>query len=524
MNTRVHAIAGFVLACLLFSLQHWSGKPVFNPHESASALHFDEAVLYAPGARRFADTGVPAWELDVIELRDERFAYPVTHQIVLGTLARLVGGVERAFVIAHTLFPACVWLGFFGLVVVSTRNAALSSAAAWVAILAAAAPRNAVLLGSQALIQPLEMCRTPHPSLSTLLLLLVLGGLLQCITTRQRAWPWLTGVALGLLFYSYYFHAVAAWTAAGALLLFAWRRMGAAVLTGLVVAAPYFQWTMNSMRSGNSRQLMERIGSFERTPDWLALAGLVVCVFCFFRLRSQLPANDRRRAVMWLLTALLAGACVVANLHLITGYNAQHEHAYNRIIQPFGVLLVALIIPSAAVTRWLPQAAALLLLTLAAVRQVKVAALDPPAAPAALGVLAQQDGELVVGVLDEPTRALLPVLTKHWSFVPMAFRTLASNEEILTRFVIVAKLGGMTKAAALEMIRKLGARSYCYGLLDDVVLKPADAQRFDRIWDSLDPAQALQTRRLDVLVLPEGKIPAGSAFTPLAPGVFKLLR
>ena len=72
-------------------------------------------------------------------------------------------------------------------------------------------------------------------------------------------------------------------------------------------------------------------------------------------------------------------------------------------------------------------------------------------------------------------------------------------------FESLALLSG--KAARGQM------RTYCYGLLDDYELKQADAVLFEKLWAEVDPAQALQSRRLDVLVLPPGKSPTGTGFT-----------
>lgn len=540
MSARFHAVAGFAIAVVLFSLPQWlkQDAPVFTAHRGASAMHYDEGALYAPGVRRFADTGRPAWELDVYELRSERFAYPVTHQIVLGALARAAGGVGGAFAIAHSLFPALIWLAFFALMLRATQHAPLSSFAAWAALVIAAAPRNAFLLGASAFIQPLEMTRTPHPALSTAILLLALWGLLQCLTRQHALWLWFTGPLFGLLFYTYYFHAVAAWTALGCVLIFsrdAWRRLTIIVVTGLAVATPYLLWTVTSMRSGISRHLMARIGVFERTPDWIGIAGLVVSGFIFVAMAFRRPKNGSASFdVPWLLVALLTGAFVVTNLHLVTGYNAQHEHAYNRLVQPFGLLLAVI-----AGHRWfgyllfrpLIDLGTVLVIVLAGCRQTYVASAMPSFARESAAQSQQLrrldglDGPLVIGVLDEEIRALLPAFTRHWSFVPVGFRTLASNEEILTRFVIIARLTGVSHDESLGLLKSpppSGAmRTFCYGLLDDFSVQPADVDRFENLWrkfdDSAELPRSLATRRLDVVLVPSDHAPVQVSGVNLAP-------
>lgn len=535
MSVRYQGIIGFVIAVVLFGLVHicsWGHAPVFSADRSASASVYDESTMYAPGVTRFAEHLRPAWELDVIELRGERFSYPIMQHIVLGSLARVAGGVELAHVLAHSILPACSWLILFAWVWRARRDVALAGAAAWTSVVFAAAPRNVLLLGADAFTQPLEFSRTPHPSLSTLILLLALWGVLQCVTRQRTVWLWITGPLFGALFYSYYFHTVAAWTALGGVLLimlFArparWWRLLIIPITGMVVALPYFKWTLTGMRSGNSVALMRRIGEFEHTPSLPALAGFVMFAALFVWLGMRKPWEDVRRSQIWLLTAVITGAFVLANLHVLTGYNAQHEHAFNRIIQPLAVILLACALPLPAWPwrKWLLHAVSLCIISLGAVRQVHVAAhhCSFTQQPALFAALKKEGAEIVVGTLDESIRGLLPTLTPHWSFVPIGFRTLATNEEVLARFVVVAKMGGVSHDEARELLVSPDPqgymRTYAYGLLDDFEIKPEDLQQFEKLWTATAPLQALKSRRLDLLLLPKGKAPAafdGIQFDP----------
>lgn len=515
MSARHHAILGFGIAALLFGMTHWlpgGGGPVFAADFGVSSLKYDESTLYSPGARRFADTLCPAWELDVIELRDARFSYPITHQIVLGVIAKLAGGVERAYMLGHSLLPACVWLLFYMLMLAGKHDAALASAAAWTACLAAAAPRNALLLGEDSFTQALELTRTPHPALSTAVLALALWALTRSLSQSGFKWPLIAGLCMGGLFYTYYFHAVAGWAALGGLFLISvfqrekgeWKELGIIALIGILVAVPYLFWTLASMRSGITRELMGRIGWFHRIPDVKALFGLAAAILLSLWLAKR---GQGRSPAARVLAALLAGAFFVANLHLVTGYNAQHEHAYNRLLQPFGVLLAAVLLPVPR-TRLLHVVSAVWI-GLAACRQAMVARHEkkqtvPEAALASLNAL---DGGQVVAVMDGSLRGILPVKTPHWSFVPFGCRTLASNEEILIRFIVMAKLAGASKDETRALLHGKAQpgqfRTFCWDLLVSYEPREADAELFESLWDKTDPSAVLQTRRLDVLLLPD---------------------
>ena len=174
-----------------------------------SAQTYDETQLYAPGARRFFELGSTNTEVDVFELRDARSGYPILHSVIIGSLAKIVGSLETAWVIAHAVFPAAVWL-IFTLTARYVGLATLSAATLAAGIcLFAFGPRNYLLLGTHALIQPLELTRMPQPGLSIIFFLsaIVLTGL--AIERRRNVLVLLAGIAIAANFYSYYYYWVA---------------------------------------------------------------------------------------------------------------------------------------------------------------------------------------------------------------------------------------------------------------------------------------------------------------------------
>ena len=539
-------IIGGVVALLLFPLVDLINLAalgarfsVFSTASEISPLTYDESALYAPGAAKFAAHLTPFWELDVIELRAEKFSYPVTHEVVFGLLGRLVG-MEAAWMLGHAILPALCWLGFFRLLASATGHPEASWCASWFIVVIAAAPRNMLGIGVGSWTQPLELTRLPHPALSTLLLLVALGCLLRVLSGRGHAKVWAAGagVTLGLLFYTYYFHWLALWPALCLMLVaairFRWPEGKALLWTGVVAVvtgAPYIGWTAGSMMSKNSDPLLQRLGHFGRQPDVVGLILLVIfsvlMVMVMHRRKSAASGQEGAHS-LWLVTCLLVGAAVAANFHLITGYNAQHEHAYNRLIQPFGIVLGA-----GLALQFVPRLREMLntvklrraliagggaIIMLAANRQVCVAgnirAFHDTEHP--FGRMARQldaiEGEKVIGTLDEGIRTLLPTVTDHWSFVPVGFRTIASDSEVLLRFAIVARIAGYSEEEALAILKTpspgVHLRSYAYGLLDHASIHPGLEAEFRRLWRDTDVAEALRSRWLDLVVLPAGRAPA----------------
>ena len=86
-------------------------------------------------------------------------------------LFEVPGSLEVAWVVAHGIFLALLWVLFFA----CARRLQLPTATAFLLATATSlipfGPRNFFLLGQNALIQPLELIRIPAPGLSFLLLL-----------------------------------------------------------------------------------------------------------------------------------------------------------------------------------------------------------------------------------------------------------------------------------------------------------------------------------------------------------------
>src|SRR5262245_55592978 len=209
-------IVGFAIIALLFGLadiiNYAQLKNLFTPFSVAypvSAQTYDETQLYVPGARRFFEKGSIKTEVDIFELRDTVGAYPIAHSIIIGSMAKFVGSLEVAWVIAHALFPALIWLLFF----FCARTLQLPLAAALLLATATCfipfGPRNFFLLGQDALIQPLELARMPHPGLSFGLLLLAIIGVSRAAASGTVFAGVGAGILVGVNFYSYYFYWIA---------------------------------------------------------------------------------------------------------------------------------------------------------------------------------------------------------------------------------------------------------------------------------------------------------------------------
>jgi hypothetical protein len=100
---------------------------------------------------------------------------------------------------------------------------------------------------------------------------------------------------------------------------------------------------------------------------------------------------------------------------------------------------------------------------------------------------------------------LLPAITTLWNFVPLGVRSLASNDEILRRFLLIRKLEG----ASLSDVHADFDREYpsdkedrhmSYVLFMRALDGKALHSTIDQLWSEVNLAKDLSVRRLDVLL------------------------
>jgi hypothetical protein len=531
-------LAGIFVNLILFPLNHIVGIAVnrgdytpFSVDPRVSEQVYDETQLYTPGPSRFFHGGGLQAELDVPELRDVPNAYPVLHSILLGLLARAMNSLEWAWMTGQALFPTLIWVVLFWYAWRVLGSAVAAMAVAWVTCLFAFSPRNMLLLGWARFIQPLELTRIPQPGISFLFLLLSVVLLAKAIAKPSAFRILLAGLTAGTLFYSYYFYWIAFFIGAGVLwvALVLLRRWKSSKTTFLVVAAgclagiPFFFRTIQGMRSGHQQDLMRRIGEFSRRPDLqglvlAALLLLVLWIYCKVRVYENSDYNTVFQAV---LLAVIAGSALGLNFHLLTGYNAQHPHFYNRALQPLGMYTMALLvfghkpIREKLNTRAVAALASLVilgLLSLATLRQIQAgrntASLQRQSSPdieVLTWLRSHVPGGMVLGSTDRDLLSLIPGITGTWNFVPLGDRSMASTPEILTRYLMLSRLEGKNWSDVERELRadqgfQSDASSLGYALVLERRIEPHEMETARSIWEQLDLGREFRGRQLDYFI------------------------
>ena len=443
-------IACFVVIGFLFSLADITTyaqlKEQFTPFSAAysvSALTYDETQVYVPGARRFFETNSAKTEVDVFELRQTVGVWPITHSVIIGSIAKLIGNLEASWVIAHAVFPASVWLLLFlcARKLLPTIPSAVLLASA--TCLVPFGLRNFLLIGQDAFIQPLELSRIPHPGMSFTIMLLGQLAISRAVTVNSTVAALAAGVLIGLNFYSYYFYCMTTGLGLGAWLFAAaalrrWndvKVLSVVGITAVVVGLPFFATVAIAGRSDELTNFMGRFGVFHRdlSVTYLFVAVLLTSAAIFVYTRARVPP------IATALVFALAGASLGLNVHLLTGYDANDYHHFVKMCATplFFFLLGAILLNCLPTfTQWSHMCivTAILLFAAGAYRQVCVGNNTIEGHDQTKNSVEQVTllrdriaGGSVVGNSDPQIITLLPAISTLWTFVPLGSRSHASN-------------------------------------------------------------------------------------------------
>lgn len=536
---RLFVVCQLLLVGVLFTLHHLFGFALSRGHyspfsvgETISALTYDETHLYAPGPRRFMKEGTLPSEIDALELKGLKNGFPFLHSIVVGGVGKALGSLETAWILFHALLPALIW----GLVILTleaaSANFVLNSALAWIYILVPFAPRNALLRGIHSFVQPLELTRTPHPGFSFCVLFLAIFFLIRALSSNKKAFRILAGIFGGLTFYTYYYYWVGFFSALallGMTFLFQRRKdlfhhvvwIGG---IGSTVAVPYLLKLAQASKQSGQMELLLRLGEFTRTPSKTGLGVFALLFACYIVGVRYFKEREFRQIQKIVLLAVIVAGALGLNFHLVTGYNPQHEHFYSRLINPIVFLIVCLTV-SAFIKNFglrfvTPLAAgfALLVVGMGAYRQYRAAGntiadhrTDTERRELVAWIRDHVEPGKVVGTTDTEVLLLLPPVGGTWNFVPVGGRSMASDQEILKRYLTLSKIEQRTWEEVKTALLKHHVSEDRLWLHNSFVffnrniLDPKLLGEAEKVWPTLSTTQELKERQLDYLALPKEK-------------------
>jgi len=460
-----------LLAAFLCSLHHWiaiaKNRGDYSPFavsSSVSSLVFDETHFYAPVPKRFSLLGQLPAEVDNYERRNSSAGIAFIPAVILGVMGRVLGSLERAFIAADVLFPALV----FGLLYTASQGLVQSRSSrlliAWATLLIPWAPRTFLWRGYDSFLAPPEFTRTPQPEISFLLLLF--SSVLLARTLRPSA-NWgiavATGLVGGLIVYSYYFYAVA-WGITLALFLLLtlfWKNWvqtkRIAVVLGIMVlgSLPYVAATVRGKAQVGQTYLLARVGTYTHAPHWFPLLCFVLGFLITWKFGKRLfseKAHELRAAVF--VVIILAGLAGL-NFHVLSGYDAEHDHFWRRLILPVAFFLCGCWLLSMAERGWNRPRSLKCLVGLALIAVLLNAGARQLYVGAAIAEQQRASGEeikllkwaqsnvppgSVIGTVDPNLILLIPVISANFTYVPPGLRSLTPTGEIVDRYYELASL------------------------------------------------------------------------------------
>jgi hypothetical protein len=461
-----------ILVSVIFGLPHLLIPTVLLPHGAvytpfapfgASALVWDETVLYAPQANYTARTLRPPYDAGTYEYRDRPTVVATVPYYMLAPIQWLTGSVGRAFIVADFLFPALAFIFATAIMRRLDTGATVAAAAALLMLIPAQAPRNSLDVVKDLIswrwttVQPLEYSRFPAPEFSFTLLL---AGLLFLLGARRSRWQALAaGLLGGLMFYTYLY----IWTVwvAGCALLLVWRTLADRRLnTNLVVvnaitwlaSGPFWLTYWRFLRSPAYEAVTHRMSwTIGHLPDRETMVTTALCltaVLIGWRLSQE---NENIR----LLLVIILGGLVTYNGQLVLGRTFESFHLSNRFFQPMFALVGGGAVGVWARQRWpawtkhFALLVVVVLLALGAARQVGVSIYTAPLhmlnpGSTSLFEWLRTNGRPneVVATSEESLNYVLPDYTQQFAYLPFCILSSASDSELAERFLIVLKLLG----------------------------------------------------------------------------------
>ena len=532
---RIRIGALGLLVVIIFGLPHLL-TPAVQPRGTvytpfvpfgASALVWDETVLYAPQANYTARTLRPAYDAGIYEYRNRPTVVPTVPNYVLAPIQWFTGSTVGAFVVADFIFPV---LAFFLAIAIARRlgaSEAVATAAAVLMLIPAQAPRNSVtvvrdvLMGQWTMTQPLEYSRFLAPEFSFTLLL---AGLLFLIGATKSRWQSvMAGVTGGLMFYTYLY----CWTVwvTGCLLLLGWTVVAKGrvernyVVVNVVTwlcGIPFWIGYLRFVRSGAYEAVTHRMSwTIGHVPEVETIATTVVCLMAIAVAGRLSRGNENAKVLI----IFILGGVVAYNGQIILGRTFESFHFPNRFFQPTFALVGAACLGREAERRWprrTERGAWLLVacvLALGAARQAGVSihtaslhALDPGSESLFVWLRANGKPDEVVLTSDESLNYILPIYTTQFVYLPFCILTSAPDSELAERFLITLRLLGYNveymgrQVARSAFDTRRSHVSWSFHLFRKHWLEENDIIQLGERWGRVTFPQALSRYRVDYVI------------------------
>lgn len=413
---------------------------------------------------------------------------PILNPLIMGGLGKVLGSMERAFIVSDFLFPPLIFLAVYALIYEVVRRRTLSlclTSVFMVSPLAALFSPSAPILAEAA---PLYFSSFEYPKITFLFYALALFFMFRALRNGGRKNIILGGIFFGTLFYTYLYDWVYLTVALG--ISFVWFLMrrewsgvkACASILGLggIISIPYWLNFAALRRLPHYEDLMFRIGGievgrkFRFASVWKSYARHLVWIAA---LTATTLKRTPRRTIF--LISLLAAYFVVVNVQVVLGFSPQPDHWYRETFLPLflalGVVGAWFWERYASLRISTRRASALAFIFIAfffaqaffmqyrlSSDQARDWGIPRTEASAYAWLTKNTPVGSVVGSISPETNRNLLLFTRNRAFMPSGGTTLTSNDELWAR---LGALGALWELSP-EKVRRF-TETHTYFLLQD---------------------------------------------------------
>lgn len=448
-----------ILVSLVFGFYHlmiprWLNTDYYSPlvfNDQATSFTVDEANAYAPQVREFFDGNL--WQSDSLVWEYKNSPSPFKSNIVpiwiMGGLAKLTGGVKEGFILADFIWPPIVFLSLSYFIYLLTKKFFLAPVGALITMFffryfnylpygpsIIKSIIDAPVTGSFSV-----FIRSFHPQVTFSFFIIF------CLCLWQNKKPWLVGLSLGLLFYTYVYY----WTfALGWLsLMIAWaflakqfswlKKLLLALIIALILAGPYF-WELWQFQQ---LAISQAFGASYRFLPQIGIKAMITVVIMLGV--SRLTIKDKYEAMFWQ-SLYLTGVILVAMVYWLNlSVDDPFGHWLDRAIYPLSTILLSVLTMRKLKKDYKVIGICLSLILLAYQgrshwvyfkNSAEIFQLEPERQEVFNWLNNHTPKDSVVITTSLTDNLYLPVYTHNNLFAPFSYLTLAPQSENLERFLI----------------------------------------------------------------------------------------
>jgi hypothetical protein len=480
-----------VMVSLVYGSHHFFVAPFLDAideiyYPMTLEVDFDASTLYASRAQSAYSGQLLLGDISLSEYVTAPATLPLLPGLLMGGLTFLTGSLKNALVISDFLFPTIIYLMVYAIFYELTKRKILSL---FVSSLFIFAPLLSIhippfsTVGFTQIIKDLFPVlfeesalffhRFDYPKITFIFIALTYYLILRAISHNKKITTWLAGISFGILFYTYLFDWVYVFISLVIMIILFLlykkndqaKQVFTIFLIGIAISIGYWinYFQLHQLAQYNDIFLRAGvdIGHEIGLQEWKNQIRALGLITILWFLGKQIL--DKR--ILIYITSFLVPYLIVENVQVILGFNPAPDHWFRELYLPASMALVMIIlllkenyapalrnlfaIPSSG-RSLIPTVTILLLISYFSFHLYSQYIFSATKADAfSLSKETVENYEWlnsntprgsVVGAFSLENNTDLLIHTHNKVFVPRGLNTIASNEEIIVRLTILAKI------------------------------------------------------------------------------------